>query len=85
MLAKILVTILMVRYFNNDESIRKSVTFFKMTFKLDGRSGNNPITQALTGNKAGFAGVQQDNPVNWWNFVSIMLVYYFSIFLAIFC
>jgi hypothetical protein len=65
MLAKILVTILMVRYFNNDESIRKSVTFFKMTFKLDGRSGNNPITQALTGNKAGFAGVQQDNPVSW--------------------
>ena len=65
MLAKIVVTILMVRYFNNDESIRKSVTFFKMTFKLDGRSGNNPITQALTGNKAGFAGVQQDNLAGW--------------------
>jgi hypothetical protein len=66
MLAKILVTILMVRYFNNDESIRKSVTFFKMTFKLDGRnSGNNPITQALTGSKVGFSGIQQDNPVSW--------------------
>jgi len=65
MLAKILVVILLVRYFNNDETIRKSVTFFKMTFKLDGRGGNNPITQALTGNRQGFAGVQQDNMGGW--------------------
>jgi hypothetical protein len=65
MLAKVLVTILMIRYFNNDETIRKSVTFFKMTFKLDGRSGNNPITQALVANKQGFANVQQENLGAW--------------------
>ncbi len=43
--------ILLVRYFNNDEVIRKSVTLFSLSFKLDGRSNNNPFTNALFGNK----------------------------------
>jgi hypothetical protein len=50
MLAKILVVILLVRYFNIPENIRKSVTIFNISFKLDGKSHNNPITQALKGN-----------------------------------
>jgi hypothetical protein len=60
MLAKVFVVILLIRYFNNDETIRKSVTFFKMSFKLDGRSANNPITQALTGRSQAFSGIPQD-------------------------
>jgi len=51
MLAKVLLVILLVRYFNNSDSIRKSVTLFTLSFKLDGRSHNNPITQALTGGR----------------------------------
>lgn len=51
MLAKVLLVILMIRYFNNSDSIRKSVTLFTLSFKLDGRSHNNPITQALTGGR----------------------------------
>ena len=51
MIAKALIVILMVRYFNNTETIKKSVTLFSLSFKLDGKSNNNPITQALTGNK----------------------------------
>ncbi len=39
-----------IRYFNNDESIRKTVTIFKMTFRLDGKATNNPIAMALSGN-----------------------------------
>lgn len=58
MLAKILVVILTIRYFNNDESIKKSVTLFTLSFKLDGRSANNPFTQALAGPKQqSFAGL----------------------------
>lgn len=67
MLAKVLIVILTVRYFNNDESIRKSVTLFTLSFKLDGRSANNPITQALTGHKTNFAaGVEQGNIGGGW-------------------
>lgn len=48
MIVKALIVILTIRYFNNDESIRKSVTLI-YSFKLDGKSQNNPITMALTG------------------------------------
>jgi hypothetical protein len=51
MICKALMAILLVRYFNNDEVIRKSVTLFSLSFKLDGRSNNNPFTNALFGNK----------------------------------
>lgn len=54
MIAKVLVVILTIRYFNNDEAIRKSVTIFKLSFKLDGRSQNNPFTMALTGQSQGY-------------------------------
>jgi hypothetical protein len=57
MLAKILVVILMVRYFNIPENIRKSVTILKISFKLDGKTQNNPITQALKGNPSGSPAV----------------------------
>jgi hypothetical protein len=50
MIVKILIVILTIRYLNNDESIRKTVTIFKMTFRLDGKATNNPITMALNGN-----------------------------------
>jgi hypothetical protein len=53
MLAKILVFILMIRYFSVSENIRKSVTIFNLSFKLDGKSQNNPITQALTAKPSG--------------------------------
>lgn len=65
MLAKVLVVILTFRYFNNDESIKKSVTFFSLSFKLDGRSANNPITQALAGKKQQFSEVEQGNLGGW--------------------
>ena len=45
-----MIVILTIRYFNNNESIRKTVTIFKMTFRLDGKPVNNPITMALSGN-----------------------------------
>jgi hypothetical protein len=63
MLAKILVAILMVRYLSNPETIRKSVTIFNLSFKLDGKSQNNPITQALRGNSSGESAVSpvEDN------------------------
>jgi hypothetical protein len=58
MLAKILIVILTIRYFNNDETIKKSVTLFTLSFKLDGRSANNPFTQALSSPKQqSFAGI----------------------------
>jgi len=66
MLAKGLVVILTFRYFNNDETIKKSVTLFTLAFKLDGRSANNPITQALSGNsRQNFSGVEQGNLGGW--------------------
>lgn len=69
MLAKALVVILTFRYFNNDETIKKSVTLFTLSFKLDGRSANNPITQALSGNsRQNFSGVEQGNLGGWWKF-----------------
>jgi hypothetical protein len=49
MLAKVLEVILMIRYFNNNESIKKTVTLFTLTFKLDGRGHENPITNGITG------------------------------------
>jgi hypothetical protein len=57
MLAKILVVILMLRYFSVSETIRKSVTIFNLSFKLDGKSHNNPITQALTAKPSGVSPV----------------------------
>lgn len=51
MAGKALILILIARYFNNDESIRKSVTFSSLLFKLDGRSTNNSITDAIFVNK----------------------------------
>lgn len=67
MLAKALVVILTFRYFNNDETIKKSVTLFSLAFKLDGRSANNPITQALTGGSKqnSFSGIEQGNLGGW--------------------
>ena len=67
MLAKVLVVILTIRYFNNDESIKKSVTLFTLSFKLDGRSANNPITQAIAGvNQQSFAGIDPGNTGGAW-------------------
>jgi hypothetical protein len=57
MLAKVLVVILMIRYFSVSETIRKSVTIFNLSFKLDGKSQNNPITQALKGKSSGASAV----------------------------
>lgn len=82
MLAKGLIVVLTLRYFNNDETIKKSVTLYSLSFKLDGRSSNNPITQALTGNsKQNFSGVEQGNLGGWWNINCLcfwLRLYFFS-------
>lgn len=82
MLAKVLVVILMVRYFNNPENIRKSVTIFNLSFKLDGKSQNNPITQAIKGNQNSMSPLADNYNfawVAWWqSYIRMIFVHIFQ-------
>jgi hypothetical protein len=47
---QVLLFVLFIRYRNNDENVRKSVSIFGNVFEINGRlSDNNPISRILSG------------------------------------
>lgn len=50
MIAKVILFLMLIRYRNNDESLRKVVIVSGNTFEIDGRvKENNPISRLLSG------------------------------------